>query len=99
LDDIICTYGNFTLVKEREYEEDNIKNYFLVYENGKFLQMMPCSPYRSVSLSDFRKWIECGMPSRDQMNGHFGEDLDRYYNRWLDNQLDKLLIEEMTDAL
>lgn len=99
MSDYICTYGEYSLFMEREYEEDNIKNFHLVYKDSKYFCMMPSSPYSSVNSVDFQRWIDCGMPSREAMGGHHMHDLKRYYDIWLDNQLDKLLVQEMTDAL
>jgi hypothetical protein len=97
--DHICTYGEYSLFMEREYEEDNVKNFYFVYRDSIYIGMMPSSPYSFVSSSDFQRWIDCGMPSRETMGGHHRSDLSKYYDIWLDNQLDKLLVQEMTDAL
>jgi hypothetical protein len=91
----LYSYNGLSLSVEEEHEEDNIKMFFIVTESDSFKCCMPSSPYRTPSRSDFEKWVDCGMPSREDMGGHFPEDLHRYYDTWLD----KLLIEDNTDAV
>jgi hypothetical protein len=98
-DTIVCTYKNFCLTEEREYEEDNVKNFHLVYEDEKYIGMMPYSPYSTPPGAVFKMWIDCGMPSSFEMDGQSDKSIHRYYTQWLDRQIDKLLVEEMTDAL
>jgi len=98
-DCVVCTYKDYSLVEEKEYEEDNIKTFHLVYDGDKYVGMMPYSPYSRPSGAVFKMWIDCGRPSYEDMHGKNDKAIHRYYTQWLDRQIDKLLVEEMTDAL
>jgi len=98
-DTTICTYNGYHLVEEREYEEDNVKNFHLVYDGDRYVGVMPYSPYSTPPGAVFKMWIDCGMPSYEDMHGQTDKCIHRYYTQWLDRQIDKLLVEEMTDAL
>jgi len=92
-------YDNYMLVEEREYEDDNVKIFHMVYQDDRYVSIMPYSPYSTPSSSIFKLWIECGMPSSDKMGGKSDKHISDYYYRWLDKQVDRLLVEGMTDAL
>jgi hypothetical protein len=83
----------------KDYEDDNVKIFHEVYDDDKYVCSFPYSPYGVPTQGLFARWIDAGMPSRELMGGHFREDHDNYYNKWLNNQIDKMLVEEMTDAL
>lgn len=96
---IVCSHKGFNLTEEKEYEEDNVKNYHYVYDGDKYLKMMPYSPYSTPRGAIFKMWIDCGLPSYEDMGGQSDKHIHAFYTRWLDKQIDKLLVEEMTDAL
>jgi hypothetical protein len=98
-DKFVYSYKGINYFYEKDYEEDNIKIFHLIKSDSISLDSFPLSPYSHVSYSMFCKWVDMGMPSREQMGGHHHSDHEKYYNKWLNNQIDKMLVEEMTDAL
>jgi hypothetical protein len=77
-----------------DVEEDNIKRFHEVkedWEGGKTLSM-PIGPYQGhVSEETFKRWIDMGMPTRKEIGGHYQEDHDRYYEQWVQKQLEEEL--------
>lgn len=99
-DSFAYTHRGFTYSNWKDYEEDNIKIFHEVHDrNNKYVCSFPYSPYGVPTPGVFCRWIDAGMPSREKMGGHFREDHDKYHSRWLDSQIDRLLVEGMTDAL
>lgn len=93
------SYNGVDYFYEKEYEEDNVKIFHFFKTSGASLGSFPLSPYSHTTYSMFCRWVDMGMPSREQMGGHHHSDHEKYYNKWLNNQIDKMLVEEMTDAL
>ena len=98
-DDIVYSYNGVNYFYEKDYEEDNVKIFHSFSTDSIKWGSFPCSPYSHVSYSVFCRWVDMGMPTREQMGGHMMSDHVKYYDKWLNNQIDKLLVEEMTDAL
>lgn len=60
---------------------------------------MPLSPYAHPSQAEFAMWIKCGQPTREEMNKKLNtngnascKDVVKYYDMWLDNEIDKHLL-------
>ena len=72
-----------------DVEEDNIKRFHEVKTpEGKSISM-PIGPYqRSVSQQTFERWIDMGMPTRQEIGGHYQDDHDKYYEKWVTEQLE-----------
>lgn len=98
-DETLISYKGVNYYYEKEYEEDNVKIFHLFSTKDKSWGSFPYSPYRHVPVSTFKNWVDMGMPTRDQLGGHFEENHVEYYNKWLDNQIDKMLVEEDGDAI
>ena len=62
----------FQYCMEREYEEDNVKNFHYLFrvleQSMEPIKNFDWSPYSWVGEKDIRLWIECGMPSRLENN-------------------------------
>lgn len=97
--DHVYTYNGVNYFFEKDYEEDNIKIFHFFSTSDIRCGSFPCSPYSTVHYSSFCRWVDMGMPTREDMGGHMLSDHVKYYNKWLSHQIDKLLVEEMTDAL
>lgn len=98
-DEIIYSYNGIEYFYEKDYEEDNVKIFHSFRSGSVTFGSFPLSPYSHASYSMFCRWVDMGMPSREQMGGHHHSDHEKYYNNWLNNQIDRMLVEEMTDAL
>lgn len=98
-DDYEYSYNGVNYFYEKDYEEDNVKIFHSFSTSDVNWGSFPYSPYSVVRYSIFCRWVDMGMPTREQMGGHHESDHVKYHNRWLDRQIDKLLVEEMTDAL
>jgi hypothetical protein len=99
MQDYKYSYKGYSYSEDREYEEDNVKSMHSVYFNDTYCSHVPFSPYSSVGYSTFCAWIDMGMPTYNQMGGNTPKHHKSYYDKWLDNQIDRLLVQEMTDAL
>ena len=91
-------YKGFYYDYEIEVEEDNRKilHDVSVIENGKlkYFCHYPLSPYSHCTRELFERWIDMGMPSRFEMGGHHRENHEKYYDKWLNEQVDKVLLDE-----
>ena len=84
----------------KDYEDDTVKMFHDVHDaDNMYICHFPYSPYSVPTPELFSRWIDAGMPTREMMGGHFREDHDKYYSRWLDTHIDRMLVQEMTDAL
>lgn len=93
------TYKGYMYSEDPDYEEDNVKLMHSVFRGGQYFSHVPFSPYMYVSRELFCNWVDMGMPSYDDMGGNTREHHRLHHYKWMDSQIDKLLIEEMTDAL
>lgn len=80
----------------KEYEEDNVKIFHDVSidttEGVRIAsKSLPLSPYYHAGFTLFKNWIDMGQPSREQLGGHHREDHERYYQKWVSEQLEKEL--------
>lgn len=90
-DEIIYEYKGFQYMPEDDVEEDNIKRFHHVNFNGQKLTWMPLSPYSSASKELFEQWVDMGRPTRYDIGGHHKEDHEKYYQKWVLEQLEKEL--------
>ena len=83
-------YKGYTYGYWDDIEEDNIKRFHEVTTpEGKTLSM-PIGPYqRKVSMETFSRWIDMGMPSRKEIGGHYDDDHKKYYDKWIQKQLEE----------
>jgi hypothetical protein len=98
-DKFVYSYNGVNYFYEKDYEEDNVKIFHFIKSDSIRLDSFPLSPYSHATYEIFCRWVDMGMPSREQMGGHHHSDHEKYYIKWLNNQIDKMLVEEMTDAL
>lgn len=86
-------YGDYVYGYWDDVEEDNIKRFHEVkhdVEGGK-TYCMTYGPYGTPSEQCFRRWIDMGMPSREEIGGHYEDDHDKYYEKWITKQLENEL--------
>lgn len=88
--DVELEYKGYTYGYWDDIEEDNIKRFHEVYDpEGKRLSF-PMGPYQgTVSRQTFERWIDMGMPTREQLGGHYQEDHDKYYEMWVHRWFEK----------
>jgi len=95
---VIFEYKGYFYCPWDELEPDNRKTYHEVkkvdeHNNLKYAFDVPLTPYiMAMTEEAFRKWIDMGMPTRDEMGGHQVEDHERYYDKWVDEQIEKELL-------
>lgn len=93
--DDLFEYSGYIYAPEDEVMEDNIKRYHSVYCEHEGIRVsvgsVPLSPYSKLNEAQFRRWIDCGKPTRKEMNGHHHRDHERYYDKWALLQLEKEL--------
>lgn len=74
-----------------DVEEDNIKRFHEVKTPEGKIIFMAFGPYGTPSKQCFQRWIDMGMPSRQEIGGHYEKDHEAYYEKWVDEQLEKEL--------
>ena len=78
---------------------ENCKTFHDVYVTSgtelKYFTFVPMTPYvREIDKQTFKRWIDMGMPTREQLGNHHPENHEKYYNKWLDEQIDNELLGE-----
>ena len=82
-----------------DWDDDVSKIFHDVYFRDSDLLLevnsVPMSPYNFLTLEAFTKWIDCGLPGRQDMglSGNCNNlDIYNYYNKWLDDKIDQELL-------
>lgn len=96
---VIWQYDGYCYLTWDDYEEDNIKTFHEIFVRDPSGQLVysesfPMSPYtRQISFNLFKQWVDMGRPRREDLGGHFESDHIKYYKQWLDDQIEKALLD------
>lgn len=89
-------YKGYTYAPEDDIEEDCVKRFHRVYRKHKGVRIdsesVPLSPYSSLSEAQFIRWIDMGKPTRKQMGGHDLIDHEMYFNKFINEIANKVLL-------
>lgn len=87
----IYQYDDYVYSIWDDVEEDNIKRFHEVTNNVTAESVhMPLSPYiRIITAELFKNWIDMGMPTRDQLGGNRIKHHEEYYQKWVQEQMEK----------
>lgn len=90
----VHVYGNYHYRPWEDVEEDNVKIFHDVYFISDVLEEkfdIPLSPYSHPSFQLFKNWIDMGKPDRKTLGGQQYSDHEKYYEKWVVEQLEKEL--------
>jgi hypothetical protein len=91
----VFKYRGYIYCPEDDVMEDNIKRYHSIYLEHDGIRVcigsVPLSPYEELTLNRFKRWIQCGQPTREDMGGHHNEDHDKYWQKMYDESINKIL--------
>ena len=92
-DEVLLEYNGYYYMPEDDIEEDNVKRFHDVKVKGPdggyhyCGKSFPCSPYSTPSLEQFKRWIDMGKPTREEMGGNTREAHEAHYQKYLDSIL------------
>jgi hypothetical protein len=97
-------YKDYSYEPDHENDGDVVKTYHDVYQldvdsmgtkhGKKRICSMPLGPYDSVNFRLFQMWVDCGMPTREQIKSKgnaTAKDIIAYYDKWIDDKIDSYI--------